>query len=42
MRVSQLGEFGLIEYLKKRFSLEEVGDDTACVKVGESLLLFDL
>jgi len=39
MKVSQLGEFGLIEYLKGRFSLEEVGDDTACVKVGESLLL---
>jgi thiamine-phosphate kinase len=39
MKVSQLGEFGLIEYLKSRFSLEEVGDDTACVKVGESLLL---
>jgi thiamine-monophosphate kinase len=39
MKVSQLGEFGLIEYLKNRFSLEEVGDDTACVKVGESLLL---
>ena len=39
MKVSQLGEFGLIEHLKSRFSLEEVGDDTACVKVGESLLL---
>jgi thiamine-monophosphate kinase len=39
MKVSQLGEFGLIEYLKSRFSLEEVGDDTACVKVGENLLL---
>jgi thiamine-phosphate kinase len=39
MKISQLGEFGLIEYLKSRFSLEEVGDDTACVKVGESLLL---
>jgi thiamine-monophosphate kinase len=39
MKVSQLGEFGLIEHLKGRFSLEEVGDDTACVKVGESLLL---
>jgi len=39
MKVSQLGEFGLIEYLKGRFSLEEVGDDTACVKVGENLLL---
>lgn len=39
MKASQLGEFGLIEYLKSRFSLEEVGDDTACVKVGESLLL---
>jgi thiamine-monophosphate kinase len=39
MKVSQLGEFGLIEHLKSRFSLEEVGDDTACVKVGENLLL---
>jgi len=39
MKVSQLGEFGLIEYLKSRFSLEEVGDDTACVKVGKNLLL---
>ena len=39
MKVSQLGEFGLIEHLKGRFSLEEVGDDTACVKVGENLLL---
>jgi thiamine-monophosphate kinase len=39
MKVSQLGEFGLIKYLKGRFSLEEVGDDTACVKVGESFLL---
>jgi thiamine-monophosphate kinase len=39
MKVSQLGEFGLIEHLKSRFSLEEVGDDTACVKVGKNLLL---
>ncbi len=39
MKVSQLGEFGLIEHLKNQFSLEEVGDDTACVRVGDNLLL---
>jgi len=42
MKVSQLGEFGLIEHLKSRFSLEEVGDDTACVKVGRKPLAFEL
>jgi len=43
MKVSDLGEFGLIEHLKAKFSLAEVGDDTACVKLadGEMLLTCD-
>ncbi|WP_448587582.1 thiamine-phosphate kinase [Thermocrinis sp.] len=39
MRVSDLGEFGLIEYLRERFSLQEVGDDTACVELGSEKIL---
>jgi len=39
MRISHLGEFGLIEHLKDKFSLEEVGDDTACVELGGQKLL---
>jgi len=40
MTVSDLGEFGLIEHLKDKFSLAEVGDDTACIELGgEKILL---
>jgi len=39
MKVSDLGEFGLIEHLKAKFSLAEVGDDTACVKLADGKML---
>ncbi|WP_333784429.1 thiamine-phosphate kinase [Thermocrinis sp.] len=39
MKVSDLGEFGLIEHLKAKFSLAEVGDDTACVELADLKIL---
>ena len=39
MRISDLGEFGLIEKLKSILKSEKIGDDCAHVKLGEEYLL---
>ena len=39
MKVSHIGEFGLIERLKNILSAEEIGDDTACVNIESSNVL---
>ncbi len=39
MRISDIGEFGLIERLKSILQSELIGDDTAPITVGESTLL---
>jgi len=39
MRISELGEFALIEHLKNLLDSEEIGDDCAHIKFGGSFLL---
>ncbi|SHK16148.1 thiamine-phosphate kinase [Thermocrinis minervae] len=39
MRISELGEFGLIERLKNLLGENIIGDDTACVSLGDVNLL---
>ena len=39
MKISEIGEFGLIERLKDVLRSGIIGDDTAPVQLGDSLLL---
>lgn len=39
MRISELGEFGFIDRLKSILQSQAIGDDTACVRVGDVNLL---
>ena len=42
MKISEIGEFGLIERLKDVLRSGIIGDDTAPVQLGDSLLLLTL